>query len=135
MLKLALRRVAALIPTLLIIVTVSFAIIRLAPGGPFDEEQGVSPTVRANLERVYGLDDQRSGHDESHRGTEVAHHRQQCRRQGVAPQHAQCAEPPCPGAEYERGSQHLEQTRARQACQVGRHRQRQCQHRQHQIAR
>ena len=56
MLKLALRRVAALIPTLLIIVTVSFAIIRLAPGGPFDEEQGVSPTVRANLERVYGLD-------------------------------------------------------------------------------
>ena len=56
MLKLALRRVAALIPTLLIIVTVSFAIIRLAPGGPFDEEQGASPAVRANLERVYGLD-------------------------------------------------------------------------------
>jgi oligopeptide transport system permease protein len=56
MLKLALRRVAALIPTLLIIVTVSFAIIRLAPGGPFDEEQGVSPEVRANLERLYGLD-------------------------------------------------------------------------------
>src|SRR5215469_1856825 len=56
MLKLALRRVAALIPTLLIIVTLSFAIIRLAPGGPFDEEQGVSPAVRANLERLYGLD-------------------------------------------------------------------------------
>ena len=56
MLKLALRRVAALIPTLLVIVTVSFAIIRLAPGGPFDEEQGASPAVRANLERVYGLD-------------------------------------------------------------------------------
>ena len=56
MLKLALRRVAALIPTLLVIVTVSFAIIRLAPGGPFDAEQGVSPEVRANLERLYGLD-------------------------------------------------------------------------------
>jgi oligopeptide transport system permease protein len=56
MLKLALRRVAALIPTLLVIVTASFIIIRLAPGGPFDEEQGVSPAVRANLERVYGLD-------------------------------------------------------------------------------
>ena len=56
MLKLALRRVASLIPTLLIIVTVSFIIIRLAPGGPFDEEQGVSPEVRANLERLYGLD-------------------------------------------------------------------------------
>jgi oligopeptide transport system permease protein len=57
MLKLALRRVAALIPTLLVIVTVSFAIIRLAPGGPFDEEQGVAPEVRANLERLYGLDE------------------------------------------------------------------------------
>jgi oligopeptide transport system permease protein len=56
MLKLALRRVAALIPTLLIIVTISFAIIRLAPGGPFAEEQGVSPEVRTNLERLYGLD-------------------------------------------------------------------------------
>jgi oligopeptide transport system permease protein len=56
MLKLALRRIAALIPTLLVIVTLSFAIIRLAPGGPFDEEQGVSPAVRANLERLYGLD-------------------------------------------------------------------------------
>ena len=57
MLKLALRRVAALIPTLLVIVTVSFAIIRLAPGGPFDEEQGAAPEVRANLERLYGLDE------------------------------------------------------------------------------
>ena len=57
MLKLALRRVAALIPTLLVIVTISFAIIRLAPGGPFDEEQGVSPEVRANVERLYGLDE------------------------------------------------------------------------------
>ena len=56
MLKLALRRTAALIATLLIIVTLSFAIIRLAPGGPFEEEQGVSPAVRANLERLYGLD-------------------------------------------------------------------------------
>jgi oligopeptide transport system permease protein len=55
MLKLALRRIAALLPTLLIIVTFSFAIIRLAPGGPFDEEQGISAAVRANLERVYGL--------------------------------------------------------------------------------
>jgi oligopeptide transport system permease protein len=56
MLKLALRRIAALIPTLLVIITVSFAIIRLAPGGPFDQEQQLSPAVRANLERLYGLD-------------------------------------------------------------------------------
>ena len=56
MLKLALRRVAGLLPTLLVIITVSFAIIRLAPGGPFDQEQPLSPPVRANLERLYGLD-------------------------------------------------------------------------------
>jgi len=56
MLKLALRRIAVLIPTLLIIVTLAFAIIRLAPGGPFEEEQGASPAVRANIERLYGLD-------------------------------------------------------------------------------
>jgi len=56
MLKLALRRIAGMIPTLLVIVTASFAIIRLAPGGPFDQEQMLSATVRANLERAYGLD-------------------------------------------------------------------------------
>ncbi len=55
MLSYVLRRLAGLIPTLLIIITVSFLILRLAPGGPFDEEQSLSPAVRANLERLYGL--------------------------------------------------------------------------------
>jgi len=57
MLRYVLRRIAGLIPTLLIIVTVSFAIMRLAPGGPFDQEQPLTAPVRANLERVYGLDE------------------------------------------------------------------------------
>jgi oligopeptide transport system permease protein len=56
MLAFALRRIATLVPTLFVIVTISFAVIRLAPGGPFDEEQAVSPEIRANLERAYGLD-------------------------------------------------------------------------------
>ncbi len=56
MLKLALRRIAGLVPTLLVIITLSFAIVRLAPGGPFDQEQALSAPVRANLERLYGLD-------------------------------------------------------------------------------
>jgi oligopeptide transport system permease protein len=30
--------------------------VRLAPGGPFDQEQALAPAVRANLERLYGLD-------------------------------------------------------------------------------
>ena len=56
MLSLALRRIAVAVPTLLVIITLSFALQRLAPGGPFDQEQTLPPAVRANLERVYGLD-------------------------------------------------------------------------------
>jgi len=56
MLSYALRRMAGIVPTLLVIITLSFAIIRLAPGGPFDQEQALTAPVRANLERLYGLD-------------------------------------------------------------------------------
>jgi oligopeptide transport system permease protein len=52
----ALRRVFGLLPTLLVIVTLSFFVIRLAPGGPFDTEQALPPEIRANLEAAYGLD-------------------------------------------------------------------------------
>jgi oligopeptide transport system permease protein len=56
MLRYAVRRFAAVIPTLLVIITAAFFIIRLAPGGPFDQEQTLSPQVRANLNAAYGLD-------------------------------------------------------------------------------
>lgn len=56
MLSYAIRRMAGVVPTLLAIVTVAFFVIRLAPGGPFDEEQTLSPEIRANLEAAYGLD-------------------------------------------------------------------------------
>ena len=39
MLRYALRRIFGVLPTLFIIITLSFFVIRLAPGGPFDEEQ------------------------------------------------------------------------------------------------
>jgi oligopeptide transport system permease protein len=55
MLRYLIQRTLGLLPTLFIIVSLSFLILRLAPGGPFDQEQGVSPAVRANLERAYGL--------------------------------------------------------------------------------
>jgi oligopeptide transport system permease protein len=51
-----LRRVLGLIPTLLIIVTLAFLLVRLAPGGPFDQEQTLAPEIKANLDRAYGLD-------------------------------------------------------------------------------
>ena len=56
MLGYTLRRIVGLIPTLFVLVSLSFFIIRLAPGGPFDQEQSLSPEIRANLEAAYGLD-------------------------------------------------------------------------------
>jgi oligopeptide transport system permease protein len=52
----ALRRIVGLVPTLFVLVTLSFFVIRLAPGGPFDQEQALSPAIRANLDAAYGLD-------------------------------------------------------------------------------
>jgi oligopeptide transport system permease protein len=51
-----LRRIAGLVPTLFVLVTLSFFIIRLAPGGPFDQEQSLPAPIRANLDAAYGLD-------------------------------------------------------------------------------
>jgi oligopeptide transport system permease protein len=56
MLAYALRRIVGLVPTLFVLVTLSFFVIRLAPGGPFDQEQALSPAIRANLDAAYGLD-------------------------------------------------------------------------------
>jgi oligopeptide transport system permease protein len=49
-------RLLGAIPTLAFIVVLSFLLTRLAPGGPFDEEQALPPEIKANLERAYGLD-------------------------------------------------------------------------------
>src|ERR1700730_4788329 len=56
MLSYALRRIAGVKPLLLVIVTVSFCVVRRARGGPCEQEQTLPPGVRANLERLYGLD-------------------------------------------------------------------------------
>ena len=50
------RRVLSAIPTLFIIVTISFFLIRLAPGGPFDLERPLEAKVMENLRRIYQLD-------------------------------------------------------------------------------
>src|SRR3954462_14915410 len=57
MLRYVLRRFLTAIPTLFAIVTISFFLIRIAPGGPFNQEHGLNPTVKANLERVFHLDE------------------------------------------------------------------------------
>ena len=44
-----LRRLLGTIPTLLVIITLAFVVMRLAPGGPFDDEQSLPPEIMANL--------------------------------------------------------------------------------------
>src|SRR5690606_29136955 len=56
MLSYTLRRLAGAIPTIFIIVTLTFFMIRLAPGGPFDLERPIDPLIMLNLQRAYGLD-------------------------------------------------------------------------------
>jgi oligopeptide transport system permease protein len=53
----ALRRVAGFLPVLFIIVSLSFFMMRLAPGGPFDQERALPEQVRANIEARYHLDE------------------------------------------------------------------------------
>jgi oligopeptide transport system permease protein len=49
-------RLAGAIPTLFVIVTLAFFLVRAAPGGPFDREQALPPQILANLQNAYGLD-------------------------------------------------------------------------------
>jgi oligopeptide transport system permease protein len=51
-----LRRIAGLVPTLFVLLSLSFFIIRLAPGSPFAQEQALPAAIRANLDAAYGLD-------------------------------------------------------------------------------
>ena len=46
-----------MIPTLFLIVTFSFFIMKVAPGGPFSAERNPPPEVLANINKVYHLDE------------------------------------------------------------------------------
>ena len=56
MLPYFLKRLAVVIPTLLVLIVVSYVLMYAAPGGPFDTERALPPEVMANLDRKYGLD-------------------------------------------------------------------------------
>lgn len=57
MLRLALSRLAAAIPTLFLLIALAFFMMRAAPGGPFDTERALPPEVLAQLEQAYHLDE------------------------------------------------------------------------------
>lgn len=50
-------RVLGLIPTLLMLITVAFFLMRVAPGGPFDSEMLLPAEIKANLAAKYHLDE------------------------------------------------------------------------------
>jgi len=56
MLRYTLRRLAGAVPTIFIIITLTFFLIRLAPGGPFDLERPIDPLIMENLRRAYHMD-------------------------------------------------------------------------------
>lgn len=56
MLSYAIRRILSAIPTLFIIITLAFFMMRAAPGGPFDSQRKLPPQIEHNIEVAYNLD-------------------------------------------------------------------------------
>jgi len=56
MFRFLLRRLLVAVPTLFLVVTASFFMMRAAPGGPFDSQRRLPPEVERNIKAKYGLD-------------------------------------------------------------------------------
>ena len=50
------KRFFMMIATIFIIATLTFFLMHAIPGSPFDEERTSNPTIQANLEKFYKLD-------------------------------------------------------------------------------
>ncbi len=56
MLRFLLRRLAVAIPTLFLVITATFFLMRAAPGGPFDNDRRLPPEIARAVAAKYGLD-------------------------------------------------------------------------------
>lgn len=56
MLRFLLRRLLLIAPTMFLVVTVAFFMMRAAPGGPFTADRKLSPEIERNVRAQYGLD-------------------------------------------------------------------------------
>jgi len=56
MLSFIFKRLLLAIPTLLILIVLSFLLMHAAPGGPFTQDRAIPPEILANLNAKYGLD-------------------------------------------------------------------------------
>ncbi len=54
--RFVIRRLVEIVPTVLVIIMLSFALVRLAPGSPFASEKDIPPQVKQALEAKYGFD-------------------------------------------------------------------------------
>ncbi|RMF98400.1 MAG: oligopeptide ABC transporter permease OppB [Gammaproteobacteria bacterium] len=57
MLRFTLQRLLSAIPTLLVLISLAFLLIRIAPGGPFDAERQLPPEIEQRLRAAYHLDE------------------------------------------------------------------------------
>ena len=57
MLRYILKRFVMMIITILIIASLTFFLMLKIPGSPFDSDRTTNPTIQANLERYYNLDE------------------------------------------------------------------------------
>ncbi|MGP1474471.1 MAG: oligopeptide ABC transporter permease OppB [Treponema sp.] len=57
MIRFIIRRLLSLVPTLFLIITFSFFIMKAAPGGPFSADRNIPPEVLANINKAYHLDE------------------------------------------------------------------------------
>jgi len=55
--SLILRRLLAGLMTLFVVISLTFLLLRLMPGGPFDQERKVPPAIKANIEARYHLNE------------------------------------------------------------------------------
>src|SRR5687768_6604505 len=56
MLSFILRRLLIIIPMALLVVTVTWGLIRMAPGSFYTDEKKLPPAIEANIKQKYGLD-------------------------------------------------------------------------------
>ena len=56
MLRYALRRLLIAIPTLFVIITIAFFMMRAAPGSPFDTDRQLPAAIEQNIRAAYGMD-------------------------------------------------------------------------------
>ena len=57
MLKFIASRLIQTVGVVWLVATLTFVLVRFAPGSPFDQERNVSPEIKANMEKRYGLDE------------------------------------------------------------------------------